>query len=228
MIFESKEKKRNEMVAADSQALAAPERLTLNRITYNMDCASPYYVNITRRKQTKPTAAQQNPNEASIIVEQANIFQLNESNLQQFQKANHRLSRMSLVNTWRDKLVNTEMNYDEMLSEFNSLQFSSTKLSNDLELDLSNEITNKFNNIKLSSTKLPQELATELPNDTFHTAKSNDNCTSEQSFIKSPNRLANSEEDIPDNQVQMVEDYRHIDRENGLVFYERKIEPCLR
>lgn len=225
-IFEAKERKRNELVQAGVEP-PEPERLTLNRMPYNMDSASPYYVNITRRKQ-KQTVQQPIPSEPSFVEEQANIFQLNQSNLEQFQKVNQRLSRRSLVNTWKEKLVNTEINYDELLNEFNNLQFSSTKLLLETELDLTDEITHKFNNIKSSSTKLPQELSADLANDSFHTANSNDDSTSEKSFIKSPNRLPNNEEDSPENQVQLVEDYRHIDREIGLVFYERKIEPCLR
>lgn len=226
MIFEAKEKKRNEMVQVK---VPTPERLTLNRITYNMDSASPYYVNITRRKQKPLVPLKQGENEASIEEEQANIFQLNESNLQQFQKVNQRLSRKSLVNTWREKLVTTEINFDEMIDEFNNLKFSSTKMSTDFELDLSNEITNEFNNIKASSTKLSQQLAVDLANnDSFHTARSKENCTSETSFIKSPNKLPNDGNDDRENQLQVVEDYRHIDRENGLVFYERKIEPYFR
>lgn len=224
MIFEAKEKKRNEMVDAERPR---PERITLNRVSYTMDCASPYYVNITRRKQ-KANGQQPNQNEPSIVEEQANIFQLNESNLEQFQRTNQRLSRRTLVNAWKDKLLNTEIDYDEMVKEFNNIQFSSTKMPFELELDLSHEITNKFNNIKTSSTKLPQELAVDLANESFHTAKSLNSSAADTSFIKSPNRVANNEEDVPESQVQLVEDYRHIDRENGLVFYERKIEPCLR
>lgn len=228
IIFEVKEKKRNEQAEARSSPLIEP-RVTLNRLVYNMDIASPYYVNITRRKQ-KPSREQQTPNEPSIVVEEkANIFQLNESNLEQFQKVNHRLSRRSLVNTWREHVVDTEINFDEMLSEFNNIesQASSTKLPFELDVDLTNEITNKFNNLgtQASSTKKTRELAVDLANDSFHTAKSS--TSSETSFIKSPNKL-NIDEDPRDDQVQLVEDYRHIDRENGLVFYERKIEPCLR
>lgn len=229
MIFEAKEKKRNESVEAEIER-PGPERLTLNRMTYNMDCASPYYVNITRRKQ-KPNAQQQSQNEASmnLVEEQANIFQLNESNLEQFQRANHRLSRRSLVNTWKEKLVEPEINYDEMVNEFTNMHLpSSTRMPFELELDMSDEAMNKFNNIKSSSTKLPQELAVDLANESFHTATSSNNSAADNSFIKSPNRLANNEQDSAENQVQLVEDYRHIDRENELVFYERKIEPCLR
>lgn len=228
IIFEAKEKKRNEIVQGEIEP-AIPERLTLNRITYDMDCASPYYVNITRRKQKPPSVEQQNQNEPAIVVEQANIFQLNESNLEQFQKVNQRLSKRSLVHTWKEKLVNTEFNLDELVNEFNNLPFSSTKLTiepEDLGHDLSSDFDNS--NIKLSSTKKSQQLAVDLVHDSFHTAKADDNCPTDKSFIKSPNRLANDREDFPENQVQLVEDYRHIDKENGLVFYERKIEPCLR
>ncbi|KAG4066268.1 hypothetical protein HA402_000492 [Bradysia odoriphaga] len=226
MIFEAKEKKRNETVPeTEIDDPDKPARLTLNRLRYDMDSASPYYVNITRRKP-KPTVQPINHQEASIVEEQANIFQLNESNLVEFQKVNQRLSKKSLVHTWKEKLINTATNYDEMLQEFNNLQFSSTKLSDDLEFDLTNEMTNKFSsNIKSSSTKLPLELAVDVDaaNDSFYTARSGENGT----FIKSPNRLGNDEENSPENQVQLVEDYRHNDRENGVVFYERKIEPCL-
>lgn len=225
MIFEAKEKRRNEIVRTGIES-AAPDKFTINRLTYNMDSASPYYVNITRRK-VKPIVQQQNQNEPSFVEEQANIFKLNQSNLEQFQKVNQRLSRKSLVNTWKEKLVNTEMNYDELLNEFNNLQFSSTKLSVEHDLDLT-DFTHKFNDIKLSSTKLPQELAVDVASDSFHTAKSSDSSPSEKSFIKSPNRLPNNGNDLPENQVQLVEDYRHVDKENGLVFYERKIEPCMR
>lgn len=226
LIFEAKEKKRNENCTTEIECTGPIVKL--NHLTYNMDCASPYYVNITRRKQ-KPTAQHQNQNqnEPAVVEEQANIFQLNQSNLEQFQKMNQSLSKKSLVHTWKDKLVNTEINYEEMVKEFDNLKLSSTKLPIEFELDLSNEITNNFANIKASSTKLPEEVAADLGYDSFHTAKSkNDSSVSETSFIKSPNRLAN--DDDAENQVQLVEDYRHEDRENGLVFYERKIEPCLR
>lgn len=226
MIFESKEKKRKELAQSENQSSQPRDaRLTLNRVIYNMDSASPYYVNITRRKQNVPIL-QHNENIPTIVEEQANIFQLNESNLEQFQKVNHRLSRRSLVNTWKEQLVKTDIDFGEILEEFNNIPASSTKLPCELEVDLADEIALKFSNVGASSTKLPREIATDVANDSFHTAKSNSS-TSEKSFIKSPNRMAKDEEDRED-QIQLVEDYRHIDRENGLVFYERKIEPCLR
>lgn len=218
IIFESKERKRNEQ----AENKPTEERLTLNRVTYNMNSASPYYVNITHRKKIA-SVPKSNEKPPPIIEERANIFQLNESNLEQFQKVNHRLSRRSLVNTWKEQLVKTEVDFD--FDEFN-IPLSSTKLSHQFDVDLEKEIANKFNNVGSSSTKLSQEMANDLPNESFHTANSNSS-TSEKAFIKSPNRIANNEDD-PIDQVQLVEDYRHIDRENGLIFYERKIEPCLR
>lgn len=225
IIFESKEKKRNELAQEENKFQQKPTeaRLTLNRVIYNMDSASPFYVNITRRKQN-PAVQQQNEKAPSIVEEKANIFQLNESNLEQFQKVNHRLSRRSLVNTWKEQLAKTDIDFDEILEEFNNIPASSTKLPCEFDVDLANEIANKFKNLGSSSTKLPVEIAADLANDSFHTAKSNSSTT----FIKSPNRIANDEADLREHQVQLVEDYRHIDRENGLVFYERKIEPCLR
>lgn len=72
----------------NNQALRDLEenKFTPNRINYNFDATSPYFVNITHRKFSRSKSANSSVNPDETPSENLNIFDLTERNLHEFSK----------------------------------------------------------------------------------------------------------------------------------------------
>lgn len=100
-------------------------KLTPNRVHYNFDATSPYYINITHRRKTSPKRTKDDYNRAvlhlqdtldgtklsdddDIVVARKNLFELTEKNLANFSQnmsSSTRKSRTSFIECWRDKIA---------------------------------------------------------------------------------------------------------------------------
>lgn len=195
------------------------KKFTPNRINYNFDVTSPYYINIThRRHKTSSRKLEESFNQAEtedIANEQKNLFELTEENVKAFSRqmnnpivieriAIHK--RKSYIAAWRDKIQHIQKDdkfdysYINYLNECNNVTLLSR---HDVSSSSDGTIRNGFNdNVEVLSSS-----------DSFKTANSdlqrNDNAIINQ---KSSDYLENYEED-----------YIHSDAENGIVLYEKKI-----
>lgn len=181
-------------------------QFTPNRINYNFDVTSPYYINITHRRHK--TSRNYNESiektEEENCSEQQNLFELTEENVKAFSRlmsnpivveriAIHK--RKSYIAAWRDKIQQIQKDdysYINYLNECNDKTLLSRKSS-------SNET------FKDASTS-----------DSFMTAISdlnrNINAITNLAPQKSADYIENYEED-----------YIHSDLENGIVLYEKKM-----
>lgn len=100
-------------------------KLTPNRVHYNFDATSPYYINITHRRKTSPKRKKDDFNKAivqlqetidgtklsddeDIVIARKNLFELTEKNLENFSQnmsGSTRKSRTSYIECWRDKIA---------------------------------------------------------------------------------------------------------------------------
>lgn len=215
-IFERKAAKMNSnlsSVALQSSSLSIPTTvvannnlLTPNRINYNFDKTSPYYINIThRRKYTSvnekipsppPVAAVNTPlhssdddddDDVEEVDDASNLFQLTEQNLHQFTTI--RSGDMSLVRRWRDKIACQQKGRQSVLPS---------------NLDDIDETIGKTYVIHKNSSSncLNDGMFGEENDDTFVTA-------------------ANSHD-----LVQMAEIYLYTDAEKGIKLFEKKFTPA--
>ncbi|KAL7026891.1 hypothetical protein ACKWTF_005216 [Chironomus riparius] len=188
-------------------------KFTPNRINYNFDATSPYFINITHRRHK--TSRSYNDCSLELVEneevhnEQKNLFELTEENVKAFSKLMHnpivieRIAihkRKSYIAAWRDKI--------QQIQKDNRVDYSYINYLNSC-----NDVTllNKSNS---SDETTRYEAASS--SDSFMTANS-DLCRHNNAMIdllplKSSDYIENYEED-----------YIHSDAENGIVLYEKKI-----
>lgn len=195
------------------------KKFTPNRINYNFDATSPYYINIAHRRHKSTNCKNYshdldnsiNDNYKPIKNCQKNLFELTEKNLKDFSKqmtsviVQNRLAihkRRSYISAWREKLQLIRKNDDE----------SDVKYMN---------LLNNYDDItQLNKTQEYQ-----------HETSSDD------SFLSATSKLDRIEKSVnvelkdkvvlqkinSEYLVHLTEDYIHSDNENDLVFYEKKI-----
>lgn len=180
-------------------------KYTPNRINYNFDVTSPYYINITHRKKcrtpepvvTKSPSVARTPEElvsnsdssySDTEVVQKNLFTLNEQNLQEFNGRKSSGGRKTLVDNWRENVAQHRQSFSH--HTMNDVRRILDSFCEDGEQSFCNQI---------SSTRNSDNMFTF--DTTFQTA------ISEQ-----PNVL-----------YHMAEVYEHTDAENGVEFVERKV-----
>jgi len=175
--------------------------LTPNRINYNFDVTSPYYINITHRKRSKGTV---NVEASNTIDKKENLFELTEDNLQEYSTTiKDYKTRFSYINLWRKKVKTSDKT---ILEDIENNESFIHDISDD-------NILNK--NIYNTSCS-----------DSYKTA--NDNI--ELKYIKNTlNSYINDAGTIKTNKnddktlIKLTKEYIHTDDENGLVFCEKKI-----
>lgn len=242
-IFEEKiERKKKEILALRSQKLEVPKtpvknellsdgtpvknavtnaiqniehgKFTPNRINYNFDATSPYFINITHRRHKTSRSYNESlelTENDEIQHEQKNLFELTEENVKAFSKLMHnpivveRIAihkRKSYIALWRDKI--------QQIQKDNRLDYSYINYLNSC-----NDVTllNKSND-STSDETTRYEVASS--SDSFLTANSDlsrhNNAMIDLVPQKSSDYIENYEED-----------YIHSDAENGIVLYEKKI-----
>lgn len=207
-------------------------KYTPNRINYNFDVTSPYYINITHRRKKQSAGIQQknlDPEkcinlpiseipEIPEVVEKfrKNLFELTKENVDEFSKEmTNGGARKSFINTWREKinksksknsLLNRIESFDEFFSIENISILTSTIKANDLDKDEIISINESFKTA-CSALDFDQPTLVKQPtliNDYFD----------QSNFIKSPSKDA-------DCVVQMAETYVH--NVGDFVFYEQKL-----
>lgn len=180
--------------------------------------------------------------EDDVVIVQENLFQLTQSNLEKHLKSTPKQNRISLVNTWRNKvnksrrresIVPVKANVVELDSfimkhtgGFSTI--SSSQLSTPISSDSSVATVvaapgNKNKDEK--EKKQDREAATQSEgSDSFVTAEANGylDANAASPIMRSP--------DTSKAIVQMAEAYMHTDTENNIVFYEQKLlaNPVLR
>lgn len=179
--------------------------LTPNRINYNFDKSSPYYINIThRRKQiniprtddmpTKKTKESHTPLHSSDddddddVADQdqrTNLFKLTQDNLKQLQSFNGSVGDISLVEKWRSKV--------------NRRQRSTSILPSNLD-DLDETIAGI---VEQKTAVCQLDDAAFFSDDDFSFVTANDDF------------------------YQMAEVYVHTDNEKGIQLFEQKILPAV-
>lgn len=189
------------------------KQFTPNRINYNFDVTSPYYVNITHRrhKSSRENSQSTDFNDAEgdegKKCNKQNLFDLTEDNLKQFSKQMSKVvvidrlaihKRRSYIKDWREKIK----------------QIRKT----DLKLDVSYiNYLNSCNNVTLMDLTHKKEDSDEEESksgESFITAKSD--------LLRYENAIRIQPE-APKYVEQVEEAYIHSDNESGVIFYEKKI-----
>lgn len=224
---------KNYLSVPQNNLLASVQQLeeskyTPNRINYNFDVTSPYYINITHRRK-KPiqkldsTLIKETDLEKCIdlpIVEveeiRKNLFELTKENVDQFsQEMTNGGARKSFINSWRDKinksksknsLLNRIESFDEFFSIENISILTSTLKATQLDTD---EIISINESFKTACEALDFDHPPILVKQ-----PSIDDNFDQSNFIKSPSKDA-------DCIVQMAETYVH--NVGDIVFYEQKL-----
>lgn len=201
-------------------------KYTPNRINYNFDVTSPYYINITHRRKKPPIQKQ-----ATNILEETdlekcieipvmevqeirqNIFELTKENVDQFSKEmTNGGARKSFINCWREKINKSKSknsllsrieSFDEFFSIENISILTSTLKATEPDTD---EIISINESFKTACEALDFDEPTFVKPPTIHFDQSN--------FIKSPSKDA-------DCLVQLAETYVH--NVGDMVFYEQKL-----
>lgn len=214
------------------------KKYTPNRVNYNFDATSPYYIYITHRKSAAKKQAlpvdlsdMPMPMPSPNMKEKENLFKLTEENLEKFsEKLAPIRSRISLIQQWRDKVERSRKlssilkvfdNVDELLDGVmtdETLNFTNTLLEPNAKKDKIPKTTpgsRRFSNF--IEKLVVHDAQTDL---SFVTADDNLNCDNkvpmnESNFIRSPQG--------GEYVLQVAETYTHTDDENGLVFYETRL-----
>lgn len=132
------------------------KKFTPNRINYNFDVTSPYYVNITHRrhkrsednsKALEDDSKDRDQSSDQSECEQKNLFELTEKNLQQFSQQMSKVividrlaihKRRSYINAWREKIQQVrrtnlmlDVSYVNYLNSCNDVTLLEEKSSKD-------------------------------------------------------------------------------------------------
>lgn len=183
-------------------------KFTPNRINYNFDVTSPYYVNIThRRHKTSRELENSDCQLKDTMRNQKNLFELTENNLKQFsQQMNKvividRIAR-TYINNWREKIQQVRRtNFKLDLSYVNYLNTCNN-------VTLMNGTSSKYTN----DDSLKEDLNSS--SDSFVTA------------VSDGQRIENAIEPVQESAIfieHVEEDNIHSDTESGVIFYVKKI-----
>lgn len=193
------------------------KKFTPNRINYNFDATSPFYINITHRRHKTSRENSQLFDETDSQVEedkdltqvQKNLFELTERNLANFSKQMSKVividrlaihKRRSYIKAWREKIQQIR-NADKRL-----------------DIDYINYL-NSCNDVTLMNEDVPTiELSDESEMEEKHS--SGDSFITAKSDLQ---RFNNAIKNIPDYIEHVQEDYIHSDKENGMLLLEKKI-----
>ncbi|XP_001870697.2 LOW QUALITY PROTEIN: ankyrin repeat and LEM domain-containing protein 1 [Culex quinquefasciatus] len=192
-------------------------KLTPNKVHYNFDATSPYYINITHRKRTPKVHPKRRSRltpveDDEIVMAKQNLFELTERNLTQFSRsmANGR-RRSSYIECWRDKIA--------ALRDRNKL---STNLE-DIERILSGFSENSIQEQDSQIIELHTTLDASYQTAHEHAQPAEDSLrTNEFARALQPSPLPSPKPPTPNAIVQLTEEYIHTDDEAGLVFLEKK------
>ncbi|KAM8717471.1 hypothetical protein ACLKA7_004203 [Drosophila subpalustris] len=193
-------------------------------IKYNHDVTSPYYINIThRRNRPQPTFPDDMEEEHSV-----NLFALTRDHLAELAKNNREEpsgGRRTLIESWRDKVERSRVRKSLLQEELVEALVDQAMTQDDFNYEQHVQQTLRESEQEREQTAASQpQTASEAGRAAFgelveQVAQA---CVLEQSYhtalqdeIATPRR--------EDYYLQMTEAYVHTDDENGLVFYETKL-----
>lgn len=186
---------------------------TPNRINYNFDVTSPYYVNITHRRHKTSRENSKLYDDDYAEDEQKNLFELTEKNLGEFSKQMSQVvvidrfaihKRQSYIRKWREQIQQIKKADGIDVSYINYLN-----MCNDVTLM---EAAKGPATIEggYRSDNISEVVEIKSSNDSFVTAQSD--LDRRGHAIQAPRILE-----------LVQENYIHSDEENGVVFFEKKI-----
>lgn len=183
------------------------KKFTPNRINYNFDVTSPYYIGITHRRHKTSRESSRTVEDFEDEPEtssKTNLFELTRRNLDEFSKQMSQViivdrlaihKRRSYIKNWREKIQHIR------------------KTDCKLDVDYINYL-NSCNDVTLmrkspaASSSVEEEMSS---NESFTTAKSN------------LQRRENAIHVSPEFTEVIQENYIHSDTESGVILYERRI-----
>ncbi|XP_065087660.1 ankyrin repeat and LEM domain-containing protein 1 [Ochlerotatus camptorhynchus] len=273
-VFEKKfEKKRNELAQREQQngtvaggfvkclggflridtptknsLLCEESKLTPNRVHYNFDATSPYYINITHRRKEGDKRTKNNINRAivhmqeedlegtrlsddtEIIMARKNLFELTERNLASFSQnisTTGDRTRTSFIECWRDKIaaLRTRNKLSTNIEDIEKILsgFSNSSLEDDIDR---RTYTVESNESDFASDSEPTNAAFQTAFE--QPAKHEDSLRTNEfalALCPSPELVQSDRSPFPEAHnrvIQITEEYIHTDDEAGLVFYEKK------
>lgn len=201
------------------------KKFTPNRINYNFDATSPYFVNIThRRHKTSHEGSSVRENSKEFEVDEVNqtdertldrgfcrknLFELTEKNLKEF---SHQTSQVIVI----DRLaIHKRRSY---IKKWQEKVQQIRKTDANLDVEYINYL-NACNDVTLMNEPPPKANInedTKSSNDSFNTAISD--------LQRSNNAIHTKQPSLADHFMQ--EDYIHSDIDSGVVFFEKKIVPA--
>ncbi|XP_055533867.1 uncharacterized protein LOC129723579 [Wyeomyia smithii] len=226
-------------------------KLTPNRIHYNFDVTSPYYINITHRRKSRSKIVKDNINKSIIEIEQAerqeeanetqessdeedivvgrrNLFELTERNLTDFSRNMTGMGRRtSFIECWRDKVSALRVKH-KLSTNLHDIErilsgFSDDSITEQPKKDFLLEHNSGSSNIFDSDAEQNNSFQTAVEQTHYEDSLKTNEFAREP--ITSPESVIVSKSTTrePHNGiVQITEEYIHTDDEAGLVFYEKK------
>ncbi|XP_055914802.1 ankyrin repeat and LEM domain-containing protein 1 [Eupeodes corollae] len=228
------------------------KKFTPNRINYNYDVTSPYYINITHRRKKDPCSCctptnDNNDDEDTLDYNKTskdspqNIFALTKENIQELSKdlsTEPNTSPVSLIQAWREKVQRAKSKLS-IIEKFNDIDSLLSGIMDNEELDFTNTLLNLNQEEEVDEEQTLQQKPKSFNNTSFgRIVKTIEDVPTEieDSFHTVPDSLNPQAQSTQLNDtnfirsprnseyiVQMTEAYVHTDDENGLVFYETKL-----
>jgi ankyrin repeat and LEM domain-containing protein 1 len=181
------------------------KKFTPNRINYNFDVTSPYYIGIThRRHKTSRENSRVVDEDEPETSNKKNLFELTQRNLKEFSEQMSQVividrlaihKRRSYIKDWREKIQHIRNSTDCKL-----------------DIDYINYL-NSCNDVTLMKKSPDSSIVEEV-------ASSNDSFTTAKSDLQ---RFENAIRPLADYTEVIQENYVHSDAESGVVLFERRI-----
>jgi ankyrin repeat and LEM domain-containing protein 1 len=184
------------------------KKFTPNRINYNFDVTSPYYIGITHRRhktsRENSRVVDEDEPETAETSSKKNLFELTQRNLKEFSEQMSQVividrlaihKRRSYIKDWREKIQHIRNSTDCKL-----------------DIDYINYL-NSCNDVTLMKKSPDSSIVEEV-------ASSNDSFTTAKSDLQ---RFENAIRPLPDYTEVIQENYVHSDAESGVVLFERRI-----
>ncbi|XP_017153657.1 uncharacterized protein LOC108163087 [Drosophila miranda] len=240
-IFREKQKQKNSLrlqLPHHQAATTTPNQI----LKYNYDVTSPYYINITHRRQKPQPKFPDIADSATLPDEESvNLFALTEAHLTQLIQSQYREDpdnpkRRSIIESWREKVERSRARqslmhkYDKHVEaiveealahdDFNYERLMHKKLREEDSLEMEMELKQQqIDDASAPNRQVFQKLVEQVSQAQVIEAEP------DNSFVTAKGEeelLVNSPRPTDEYFLQIKEAYVHTDDENGLVFYEAK------
>lgn len=228
---------------------------TPSRIIYNFDRTSPYYINITHRKKHSPPPQVSCSTQSTPIVndedKKLNIFELTEENLMKHGRKIRESGKFEMLKRWQEK-VNCSLARRSLLTAINDLAdilgsppnpYDPDKMMTDESFVTANS---QFVSTPKKSSISPTETVDPMNDDQFsvrtratYTIHKGDNKENqylqvpevsrpEPVVVRDPEARSSVISPKKENIIlHWVEEYKHVDNDDDMIFKEVKILPAI-